>query len=925
MRMMIWALMLLLNLLPPVLASTHQPPSVVFYYNTIDSVRELMSYDRAVVNPSLITPRQIKTLHDAGTQVFAYVSVGEYDGKNLPSSLHAASPIKNNNWQSHVMDLSSKEWQSHLLALAAKHLAKGFDGLFLDTLDSYTLFAEDEASQAIQQQALIQLIEALSRLQSQPALILNRGFTILPRLKAPVHAVVAESLYHSYHPVDDSYRKVSQSDTEWLSNQLAQVKALGHEVIVIDYIPGRERNAQQTEAKRLLREGYTPYISDGMLYEFGVSTIVPVPKRVLGFYDGAEAGYSRSLCHRMIAMPLEYKGYVPDCRDVNTLDFDHLDINRYAGIVAWLEESAYNRNPHMQTWLAEHLGQRPVLFLRTLPTLATLRTRLGLREVGTFSRQVSITQGQDWLADRYPLRFSQFESYPKWISTDPAVQPLILARDDTKQPAGLLFKAAWGGAALLPLPVTMLANHKEAWYIDPFRLIDETLNLPPIPAADVTTETGRRILTSHVDGDGFPSIAWFPGKPYTAEVLMEHVFKPYPLPQTVSVIEGEVSKHGLYPNKSAELEAIARKIFALPNVEIASHTFSHPFFWDDSISVEEKQYGDHLPIPGYTVDYHKEIIGSLNYVNQQLAPKDKKAKLILWSGRADPDESILAIAAQANVLNVNGGNTHVVRGNQSLTQISPTIAWYPSAVHVYAPVLNENLYTNLWTEHFDGYRRAIETFELLGSPRRLKSISIYYHMYSGAYPASLKGVTDVYDWAMRQKVTPLYLSEYAARATALYETGLARTMNGQWLITSSGVRSIRLPHSLGTPVMAQSTIAGWDDGEDGKYLILTQPRSTLSLSSHPDHTIRLKNANGQLVKWQQHGDVIQWVLESHMPLKLEVVNASDCRLQIESPLRRTQTKNVVRYTSNKAGRFLGEFHCPPTRHTSQPATQPSSS
>ncbi|UTV30076.1 endo alpha-1,4 polygalactosaminidase [Photobacterium atrarenae] len=916
MRLFIWALILLPTLFNAAIASNRQQPSsVVFYYNTIDSVRELMNYDRAVVTPALITQRQIDTLHDAGTQVFAYLSVGEYDGKNLPVQLQDASPVRNNNWQSHVMDLSSDAWQAHLLAFAGEHLAKGFDGLFLDTLDSYYLFAKSETTQATQQQALIRIIDALSKLEGNPKLILNRGFEVLEQLNAPIQAVVAESLYHSYHPLDNSYHDVSKTDTEWLSKQLAQVKSLGLEAIVIDYIPGQDRDAQKAAAKRLLAEGYTPYISDGMLYEFGVSTIVPVAKRVLGVFDGTETSYNRSLCHRMIAMPLEYNGYVPDCRDINTVNFERLDSNRYAGIVVWLEESTYNKHPRFQQWLAQQLHQQPLLFLKSLPTLASLRAKLGLRESGEFNPRVQITQGQDWLTSHYPLRFSQFETYPKWVSTQPAVQPLIEATDGTTTPAGLLFKAPWGGAALLPLPVTVLANQKEAWYIDPFRLIDETLNLPPIPAADVTTETGRRILTSHVDGDGFPSIAWFPGKPYTAEVLMEHVFKPYAIPQTVSVIEGEISKDGLYPKISAELEAIARQIFALPNVEIASHTFSHPFFWDNSVSVEEKQYGDHLPIPGYNVDYRKEIIGSLDYINQKLAPKGKKAKLILWSGRADPDEKTLAIAEQANVLNVNGGNTYVVQGNQSLTQVSPTIAWYPSAVHVYAPVLNENLYTNLWTENFDGYRRAIETFQLLGSPRRLKSISIYYHMYSGAYPASLKGLTEVYDWAIEQKATPLYLSEYAKRAQALYETGLAQTLNGRWLITSSGVRSIRLPHALGTPVMQQSSIAGWEHGEDGKYLILSQPRSTLTLSTTGDTAIRLKNANGQLIQWQRKGDVIHWTLKTHIPLKLELANASACQRNTEAALQETQADNLIRYTSQQAGQFSGELRCPSITHT----------
>ncbi len=214
--------------------------------------------------------------------------------------------------------------------------------------------------------------------------------------------------------------------------------------------------------------------------------------------------------------------------------------------------------------------------------------------------------------------------------------------------------------------------------------------------------------------------------------------------------------------------------------------------------------------------------------------------MILWSGKADPKEDVLAIAEEAKLLNVNGGNTYVVRGNNNYTQVSPTIAWYPSAVHVYAPVLNENLYTNLWSEHHDGYGRAVETFELLGTPRRLKTIAIYYHMYSGAYPVSLKAVMNVYDWALEQNTTPLYLSEYAKRARTLYETGIAKTLDGKWQITSSGIKSIRLPDSFGFPVIKQSNIAGWDYGPDGKYLTLSSPRSIVTLSTIPKQSAYLK-------------------------------------------------------------------------------------
>ncbi|MGF1723662.1 endo alpha-1,4 polygalactosaminidase [Photobacterium nomapromontoriensis] len=867
-----------------------------------------MDYDRVVVTPSLITKKQIRTLHDAGTSVFAYLSVGEFDGEQLPTSLVNYSPVKNTNWSSHVMDLTAQPWQQYLQTQTSNIMSKGFDGLFLDTLDSYTLFAKKPLAQAHEQQALAQILTSLNNAPSQPKLIFNRGFEVLDKLTFKPHAVVAESLYHKYDPQNNTYHPVSADDRAWLRAQLDDVQKKEIEAIVIDYIPASDRAAQIQDAKQIIQDGYTPYVSDGMLYEFGVSTIVPVAKRVLGFYDGQFGGLTISQCHRMMAMPIEYLGYVPDCVDIRTTNYNNIDISRYAAAFFWLEPTSYQRTPALQPWIKTALNQLPLLFINTLPTDQAILNELGIAEAGQLSGKMSQTTGNSWTKGYYPASFSQFEKQEAWKSTKSDVIPLITITDQHNQSGSLLFKAPWGGAILAPYPIKSLANDTEAWIINPFKLIDETLALPTLPAADATTESGLRIFTSHVDGDGFPSKAWFPGKPYTAEVLYEHIFKKYALPQTVSVIEGEVGKRGLYPEQSPAMEAIARKIFALPNIEIASHTFSHPFFWDKSKTVKEKKYGDNLPIPGYTVDYDNEIIGSINYINNNLAPKNKKANLILWSGNADPKEDVLDIAEQAGLLNVNGGNTYVVSGNSSFTQVSPTIVWHPTAVQVYAPVLNENLYTNLWTEHHDGYGRSVETFNILGNPRRLKSISIYYHMYSGAYPASLKGLQKAYDWALTQKITPLYLSEYAKRARTLYETGLAKTLDGQWLITSSGIRSIRLPHSLGYP--SNQNIAGWNNGPDGKYLILTQPRTVLATSTKPMTSLRLKSANGQLEKWHINDKNITWEINSHVPLKMEIAGATTCSVVSGEALKIKYTgKNTVSLKSNRSGHLVGKLHC----------------
>jgi len=54
-----------------------------------------------------------------------------------------------------------------------------------------------------------------------------------------------------------------------------------------------------------------------------------------------------------------------------------------------------------------------------------------------------------------------------------------------------------------------------------------------MPVPDVTTEGGRRILMSHMDGDGFPSRAEMPGTPFGVEVLQREIWDKYRLPITI--------------------------------------------------------------------------------------------------------------------------------------------------------------------------------------------------------------------------------------------------------------------------------------------------------------------------------------------------------------------------------------------------------
>ena len=113
----------------------------------------------------------------------------------------------------------------------------------------------------------------------------------------------------------------------------------------------------------------------------------------------------------------------------------------------------------------------------------------------------------------------------------------------------------------------------------------------------------------------------------------------------MSIIEAETAPHGLYPDQSQQMEDIARKMFKLPHIEAASHTFSHPFLWDSSVkhgalseNAEAQQSPEHSWLQ---MDFERETAGSAEYIRKQLVPAGKPVEMFQWSGDTAPNEAAL--------------------------------------------------------------------------------------------------------------------------------------------------------------------------------------------------------------------------------------------------------------------------------------------
>lgn len=864
-------------------------PSVAFFYGHSIPAQELSLNDQVVVEPSHIQPGQLDTLKKNKTSVFAYLSLGEVNSNNwrnykLPAGLILG---KNKGWNSYIIDQTRQEWQDYVLNQLIPPLKEaGFDGVFLDTLDSYQLLSQGE-HQHLQRNSLIKLITTIKKRYPTLKLFMNRGFELFPDIASATDALAAESLLRSFDPVNGSFRDSTSNEQEWLLGKLNPIKAMGIPITIIDYLPGYQPEKAEKLAKRIAAMGFSPWISTPSLDILGTGLITPEPRKVLMLYNGDTRLSSHGI-HDIMAVVVEYLGLSPVYVNADEALPDYPLAGRFAGIINWMDQEPKAPGQYQQ-WLTQQLDQKiPVLFMNTFPvTDPVLLNRLGLKRVTTdLQKPLKISQQTPFSGEfEAPVTRLLTRGLPLLSSTGQSNQTWLTLKDRQGQTITPVLLGEWGGMAMAPYILTDNGLGNRQWLLDPFALVSQALKIKPRPVPDTTTENGRRILTSHVDGDGFASKAELPGTPFSGLVIKKEIFERYAIPHTVSIVEAETGHKGLYPSLSPFLEPIARDIFKLPNVELASHSYSHPFYWEphrQELTEEETLYGYHLPILGYRFDLKREILGSINYINSTLAPPDKQVQVFLWTGDALPSADAIALTKQAGVVNLNGGNSKITRAFPSITGLSPQGRPTSTGWQIYAPIMNENAYTNNWTGPFYGFRKAIETLKLTDSPRRLKPISIYWHFYSGTKPSALYALHDVYDWAIARPTLPLYISEYGTRVEGFYTTVMGKDMAGHWQINELGkLRTLRIDKTSGWPVPDCSTnLAGFRDLPQGRYLHLAGSHATLCFSTQPPDAPYLEESNASVEHWQyQSKHRIALRLKGHLPIQLTVISHNDCALE----------------------------------------------
>ena len=869
----------LLTLLHASLFASLSDKSAVVYYGDDLSYPMVGIHDYIIVEPDNIQT-SAPGFQTYKKQIYAYVSINEKIKTN--KQIKKAWILGDNpSWGSYVMNIAHPAYQAYLIQEMKKLYHDGYRNFFFDTMDSYQLAHVSKKDKERLRQSLIHFIHRVSKTFPKSKLIINRGFEIIDDVHDEIEALLFESYYKKIKTDTMQYVDVPKEDRIWLDSQLKRVQAYHIPIIALDYLPLHRKKEIKADIQALKAKGFIPYISEKSLNYLGYSSKNAFKREVLIIYNSHHLEddiITSSNAHLFASTPLEYMGYIPILKDVNE-PLPHFTSNRYAGIIIWLENKDADI-PHLMKWAKKAISEgSKVLFLGD----ASLDLNHPIAKELSLNPSPNLASKHDANTIIYHDSIVGYETQPsigyqkELIHLPKNQHPYLVYKNSKGETSTLAARTYWCGYARDAALMSSFFGDNAMWILDPFKLFKETLGLQAFPSPDPTTENGKRLSFLHIDGDGSMNRVEENPKIFSIELIESDFIQKYPFPQSVSIVESETAPHGKYPKLSPRLEAAARRIYAQPYVEAATHTFTHPYHWRAlELDPTNEHYRTHWKID-YTYTTKRELDGSLAYINTRLLPKGKEpAKTVFWSGDCFPSENVIKYTYDHHIININGGDTTITNDKPWLQLIQPFGIKYHNFYQIYTGEQNENVYTNDWLGPFWGFKKALQTFELTENPRRFKPIDIYYHFYSASKTASYEALKEIYDWVMTQDVMHIYTSEYPPKVTDFYSASLAHDHNSWLLKGFSNLRTLRCPKTLGLPSTTKSKeVVGYKAKGPDNYIHLDQKSTKiLRLSPRKTDPISLLDANVRLESYHDN----HYHFKGHMPIKIRFRAASGCHI-----------------------------------------------
>lgn len=238
-------------------------------YNSYVPSEEIVRYDLAVLDPD--AEIDIPLLKASSTKVVGYVSLVEVQPSrwywDKVVGTDAVLPEKTV-YGGFYADVRSQSWQQTVVDTVIPNiLHKGFDGIFLDTIDSaeYLQSLKDGEGYEGMQEATVALIEAIRRAFPNIVIIANRGFAMLPDYEPFVDGLLAESVLTEYNPKTEKAALRDPAQYAHYLQLMTNFHRKGGLVLTLDYAINSSFLVQKNILKLSMKYDFIPYLSDPSL------------------------------------------------------------------------------------------------------------------------------------------------------------------------------------------------------------------------------------------------------------------------------------------------------------------------------------------------------------------------------------------------------------------------------------------------------------------------------------------------------------------------------------------------------------------------------------------------------------------------------------------------------------------------------------
>jgi len=205
----------------------------------------IKGYSYVILESKHYLPSNIRVIKSQNEKVFAYISLGEVNA-NAPhyQELKGHTLGRNKIWDSYYLDLRSAATVETIMTIVDETFEKGYDGLFLDNLDNFTI----HGPQKNQKNEILALLKKIKAKYPKKQFIQNAGIDLAPETAHYVNAIAIESIASDYHFNDKTYNLREKKQFETLLSRLQSVnESLKIPVILIEYSDSVQLTKKITE------------------------------------------------------------------------------------------------------------------------------------------------------------------------------------------------------------------------------------------------------------------------------------------------------------------------------------------------------------------------------------------------------------------------------------------------------------------------------------------------------------------------------------------------------------------------------------------------------------------------------------------------------------------------------------------------------